>query len=575
MTPRNCWTRRSFLTQAAAASLATRFTLAQSHRGPSPAFLDLIRPPDLALATLETSPEPIALHRSAQSWQAPGIDLRTTPTSASTLDLLLTAPNLPLKRVHLRWTCTPSLDALYLGDAWERSYGDLAWRSLVPERVLPWYFAAHTPAGLTDTYGVRTGAAALCFWQVDPQGVSLTLDLSNGGSGVLLGQRELHAATVVTRPGQPGERPDQALTALCRLLCPTPRLPSGPIYGTNDWYYAYGRNSAANILRDTDLITSLSPTVGPRPFSVIDDGWQPQDTPPSQSHGTPAFPDMAQLAAEIRRRGARPGIWIRPTLAAPGTPASLLLPASRFGAPTPADPSNVYDPTIPEALDLILAKLRLVLSWNYDLVKHDFSTYDLLGQWGFTMGASPTRPGWHFHDRSRTNAEILLALYQSLRTTAGDKTLLLGCNTVGHLGAGLFELQRTGDDTSGRQWERTRRMGVNTLAFRLPQNRTFFVNDADCVGITREIPWSLNRQWLDLLARSGSALFLSPAPGAIGPEQRSAITAAFAIAAANTSTGYPTDPLSETTPEHWRFTTSPQPVTYAWCPDTGCDPDPI
>ena len=74
-----------------------------------------------------------------------------------------------------------------------------------------------------------------------------------------------------------------------------------------------------------------------------------------------------------------------------------------------------------------------------------------------------------------------MRLYQTLRAAAGD-AVLLGCNTMGHLGAGLFEIQRTGDDTSGHVWERTRRMGVNTLAYRLPQNGTFFTCDADCAS---------------------------------------------------------------------------------------------
>lgn len=602
------WTRRSFLTQSAAVAAATAspasiLAAAFAPTSPKhpPTFLDLIRPPDLVTATLDTTPQPLPLHRSGTSWQAPGIDLRTTPTSASTLDLTLSAPNLPLKQLRLRWQTTVALGALYLGDAWERSYGDLAWRSITPERVLPWYFAAHTPTGLTDAYGVLTGARALCFWQVDTQGVSLTLDVSNGGNGVLLGQRELHAATVLTRPGQPGERPDQALAVLCRLLCPTPRLPRGPIYGANDWYYAYGRNSADGILRDTDLVASLAPTSGPhpfsvpRPFSVIDGGWEPDRTPAGVPSRNPAFPDMPRLAEQIRGRGARPGIWIRPTQAPTGTAANLLLPNTRFKNAAASDSFAALDPTLPEALDILLSKVREVTAWRYELIKHDYSTYDLLGQWGFDMGASPTRPGWHFHDRSRTNAEILLHLYQSIRSAAGDQTLLLGCNTVGHLGAGLFELQRTGDDTSGRLWERTRRMGVNTLAFRLPQNRTFFLNDADCVGITRDIPWQLNRQWLDLLARSGTALFLSPAPDAIGPDQRQAIQQAFAIAAAHPSTAqtstsealtaYPTDALEQTTPEHWAFpqtpgaqspgNTAPDTRTYTWCPSTGCDPGSI
>ncbi len=128
--------------------------------------------------------------------------------------------------------------------------------------------------------------------------------------------------------------------------------------------------------------------------------------------------------------------------------------------------------------------MREATGWGYEMVKHDYSTYDLLGQWGFEMGPQPTLPGWSLHDRSRTNAEVIAASMRCCATRPGEQILLDGCNTVGHLGQGIFDLQRTGDDTSGRQWERTRRMGVNTLAFRLPQHGTFYTLDADLVGIT-------------------------------------------------------------------------------------------
>ena len=71
---------------------------------------------------------------------------------------------------------------------------------------------------------------------------------------------------------------------------------------------------------------------------------------------------------------------------------------------------------------------------------------------------------------------------------AGDKIAIIGCNTVSHLTAGLFEVYRSGDDTSGREWERTVKMGVNTLAFRLPQHNKMYCVDGDCVGITTIIP---------------------------------------------------------------------------------------
>ena len=107
------------------------------------------------------------------------------------------------------------------------------------------------------------------------------------------------------------------------------------------------------------------------------------------------------------------------------------------------------------------------------------------------MGAELTDSNWSFADRTRTNAEIILVLYRTLRYAAGN-AVLLGCHTIGHLGAGLFEIQRTGDDTSGRVWERTRKMGVNTLAFRLPQNGTFFASDPDCAAHTENTPWEFD-----------------------------------------------------------------------------------
>ena len=562
--------RRTFFGSAAAAALASTSTPyitaaeAESHQARHTTFLDLQRLPDrVTYYSVRENDQPVVLRRDGSQWSASGVEVRTE-VPGNGVDVFINAPATELTRIHLRWTTEVAPALLFMGDAWERSYGDLAWRTMVPERVMPWYFAAHDPASkVTHGYGVRTGAGALCFWQVDPAGVSLWLDLSNGGNGVKLGQRELYAAAIVTRPGRMQEHPGDAVTALCKLMCSKPRLPKGPVYGTNDWYYAYGKNTEEGILRDTELVVSLAPKAGARPFSVIDDGWR----------GNAGFPDMGRLAEKIRGRGARPGIWIRPTIAVAGTDERLLLPMKHWRSP---GTDLAYDITIPEARAAAIAKLAQVVNWKYELVKHDFSTFDLLGQWGFDMGASPTVAGWNFHDRSQTNAEILLDYYQDLRKVAGDETLLLGCNTVAHLAAGVFEMQRTGDDTSGKDWERTRRTGVNTLAYRLPQDGTFCALDADCVGITKAIPWELNQQWMDLLARSGTGLFISPSPDAIGPDQKTAITEAFGIAAAGRSRGRVTDWFNNTTPTEWEFKAggSYKTHTYQWADEDGTNPFP-
>jgi alpha-galactosidase len=504
-----------------------------------PSFVNLLDSPSAVTVFLEDAP-PVALHRAGDTWRKAGCSVNIT-RNARAFSLSLTAPSAPAQRVHLRWHADlPAAKLRVLGDAWERSYGELGWREVIPERPLPWYFLTFD-GKTTHGYGVAVGAAALAFWQCDREGISLWLDVRNGGKGVLLGQRTLPIATVIVRQGEQGESPLSAAKALCRLLSPSPKMSAGPIYGSNDWYYAYGNNTPDGILRDATLVAELAPSAGPRPFTIIDMGWESQKK----------FPDMPGLADSIRSKGVRPGIWIRPTQPAAQPDPRLLLPARRFASATEATRNPSYDPTIPEALDLALHKVREVKNWKYELIKHDFSTYDLLGQWGFSMKASPALPGWSFNDRSRTSAEIIRSYYQSISDIAGS-SLVIGCNTIGHLGAGIFDAQRIGDDVSGKIWERTRRMGVNTLAFRLAQNHAFFSADADCVPFTSKIPWQLTRQWLDVVAKSGTVLLISPEPGAVSPEMKVAIRSAFAIAANGGRALTPADWLDTHTPYQWQ-----------------------
>jgi alpha-galactosidase len=91
----------------------------------------------------------------------------TTDARHGALHVALSAPTVAVTRVHVRWRGRMADARLILGDAWERGYGDLEWRGWVPDRVMPWYFATHDGAR-THAYGVRTGARAFCFWQIDP-----------------------------------------------------------------------------------------------------------------------------------------------------------------------------------------------------------------------------------------------------------------------------------------------------------------------------------------------------------------------------------------------------------------------
>jgi len=533
---------------------------AQSSLAGSNPFPQILRQPELVTAFGDDS-TPIKLTKSGASWSAQDLHLALEEKDQS-LQLTATAPSTPFTRIHLRWRIPIATNLQVLGDAWERSYGELGWRQIVPEQPMPWYFLL-SDGKSTHGFGVQTGAPAFAFWQCDPEGISLWLDTRNGGRGVVLGQRSLDLATILAHQGSPDEDSFAAAQAFCRILSPKPRLPAGPIYGSNDWYYAYGKSSAQDILRDADLMAELAPTSGPRPFTVLDEGWE----------HNPLFPSMPRLASQIRAKGVRPGIWVRPLRARGETDKSLLLPAARFGSRKERDPENLaYDPTIPEARHKALDTIRFAVEWKYELVKHDFTTFDLLGQWGNEMGPSPTLPGWSFHDRSQTNAEIIRNLYQDIRQTAGDQTIIVGCNVVGHLSAGIFDSQRTGDDVSGKIWERTRRMGVNTLAFRLPQHNTFFTMDPDCIPITEAIPWPLTKNWLNAVANAGAALVVSPSQGIMDAEKKVAVRAAFAIAATQNPAATPKNWLDSRTPEAWTRRSDQTTMTYEWLEAEGAYP---
>jgi len=482
-------------------------------------------------------------------------------------------PNAPLSRVIVRWETHFPEDTLFLGDAWERSYGDLQWRFLEPERVMPWYFAAHQVAtGRSFMLGVKTQPSAMCFWTVDGEGISLWLDFRNGGSPSLPGDRQIAAATLVSSTSQEGETPLSSLRRFCRALCPNPRLPAAPLCGSNSWYYTYGKNfDAQTMRRDAAFLAELAGSHHNRPYCVIDGGWTPGGVGPGGpwTAGDPkTFPDMPGLAADMKKLGVRPGIWMRPT-------ALSIVDDPRRIRSGPFDKrEQPLDLTLPENKTLIHDDIARIRSWGYELIKHDFSTYDLFGRWGNQMGAELADTGWHFHDQTLTNAEIVLNLYRTLRDAAGD-AVLVGCNTIGHLGAGLFEAQRVGDDVSSKAWERTRRMGINALAYRLAQNGTFFVCDPDCAAHTERTPWKLDSQFLDLVARSGSALFISADPTKIEPEQKQAFQRAMRIALSGGDAKgcEPLDWLYNTTPEAWRFGT--ERVRYSWSEQMGTNPFPV
>ena len=66
--------------------------------------------------------------------------------------VFLTAQETPVSFVRLRFCVPFPIGTRFLGDAWERSYGDLSWQGMNASRIMPWYCLAHHE-GQTAGYG--------------------------------------------------------------------------------------------------------------------------------------------------------------------------------------------------------------------------------------------------------------------------------------------------------------------------------------------------------------------------------------------------------------------------------------
>jgi len=121
------FSRRAFLGGAALAPAALR--AADKN--------DAARVPDRVTVFLEDGTSDLA--PSGTRWLGHDLVVSTEPGEGG-LKVAIRAPQSAVLRVRLRWRAPARPGWRYLGDHWERSYGDLEWRALAGERVMPWYF---------------------------------------------------------------------------------------------------------------------------------------------------------------------------------------------------------------------------------------------------------------------------------------------------------------------------------------------------------------------------------------------------------------------------------------------------
>ena len=436
----------------------------------------------------------------------------------------------PVRYLKLRFRGDLSnVDKVY-GDQWERSGEDafLEWRSVMASRVLPWF--CYVKSGdMTACYGVKTGADCFAFWQVDPRGITLFLNLTNGKDGTEL-KEPLVACEVVELFGDEGEDCYKVAKRFSTLMCDAPKLPKEPIFGVNNWYWAYGRISHSSIMEETDYLLKMCDGTKHRPYMIIDDGWQLNRTYGKDNYiGGPwkfcndRFASMAETSDAIHQKGAKSGIWFRPLLTLGDFPIE-----ADYGF---ASGGKLLDPSHPYTLERVESDAAMIRSWGFDLIKHDFTTIDITGRnplGGRTASHTMVNRDRPFFDKTKTTATIIKNLYSAIQKGAGDADVI-GCNTISHLTAGIHSVYRVGNDTSGRSFEWTRRDGVNSV-MRLPLNDAFYNVDPDCAAFTEKVDAELNLDFLEMCAVTGMTTLASVTPHILTDAQMDRINGIYRIA---------------------------------------------
>ena len=459
-----------------------------------------------------------------------------------------------VSRIKLRFRGDYSGIEKVYADMWTVGLGYLGWYPVDESKAMPWYFCA-IEDGVTDGYGVKTGCNSIACFQLDSCGLCLWLDVRNGGDG-LYRKDELVCAEIVERSGEKGESPFDACRSFCKIMCEKPALLNRPVFGLNNWYYAYGNLTRESILKDAELCGELGSDANFKPYMLVDDGWQllhDKDYNGAPFVSSEKIGDMKTLAEEIEKLGALPGVWIRPLLTKDELPEECYSPDHKqIGGGKVLDASNA------QSLEYISEMVKKIINDGYKMIKYDFTAPDYMG--GNCLHHYQAQAGWHFTDRSKTNAEIIKNLYRTIKDAAGD-AVVMGCNTYNHLSAGINNIQRSGSDTSGMIWDFTRQEGINALSMRLHQNGVFFATDPDCPAFTPAVSHEYNMRFLELACDCDVSIFASIVPGILNPEYKTRARAAFKRASERHST-QPVDWTTHINPT--KFITDGNEKVYNW-----------
>jgi alpha-galactosidase len=226
---------------------------------------------------------------------------------------------------------------------------------------------------------------------------------------------------------------------------------------------------------DEQLVARTVSDISGYPFDVfqLDDGWEPIVGDWTAGDKFPS--GMAATARTIAEAGFRPGLWLAPMIALPGSTIAQtrpdLLVQGDDGRPLISGynwGSHYYslDTTQDEVREHLREVFERVVGWGFRYLKLDF----------MYAGAIAGRRSRPVHREAAYREAI-----QHIRDVVGDDVYLLGCGVPMIPSVGVFDGARVGPDV-GAFWDNAERVG-----------------DPSGVGARNSIVASINRVWMKRL----------------------------------------------------------------------------
>ena len=279
---------------------------------------------------------------------------------------------------------------------------------------------------------------------------------------------------------------------------------SAPEPGWNSWDYYRWTVSEDEVLKNAEFI-ARDPVLSKHVKRIIvDDGWQYCY---GEWHANHLFPSgMRHLAAEIRKMGFVPGLWVAPSAVEPHARIAQLeydmLACSEGGQPCLAFQCMrrygfILDPTV--------EKSRKFLRELFDRLTNDGFGYFKLDFLASTLDAA------QFADKSVPRSQIIRRLMEPICEGVDGRAAILGCNYPFMTGNRYVDAARVGSDIHAT-WEGAKVNAVN-VTYRFWMNKKLWINDPDfslCRGVeTSPVPDSLQPCLVFCQPESGYQAFFS------------------------------------------------------------------